>query len=70
MAAFQATILAVGWQRPSPFTLTAPCGDEWQMMGDGHGPLGPLLEAFDEPIDTLQWRQASEHLDGAGIQAP
>ena len=70
MAAFQATIMAVGWQCPSPFTLIAPCGDEWQMMEDGHGPLGPLLEAFDESIDTLQWRQASEHLDGGGIQGP
>ena len=70
MAAFQASLLAIGWACPSPFSLVSPSGDSWEMKAGGRGPLGPLLEAFDESIDALQWNQAAEHLDGKGIQGP
>ena len=69
LAAFQASIMDIGWSCPSISSLVEPNGDEWALQDAGTAPPSCLLDALEATVEASSWERAARHLDGLGSEA-
>ena len=71
MAALITTLAEFGWRAPTPCSWIQPSGVRWVLdpaRESARSLIGHFVDALEADSEALQWRRASQHLAGSGLE--